>query len=404
MLKWFRYPLIVIAVTLFSTGLLVSVMSFFEKTPAAADETKILAKNVNVAARVGKRTINRLAGFASPFAEIQLFSTNLSRKTLADETGAFLFTNIPIVDNQGEFCLISQDINLLPSYPTCIAPPPADKDVDVIQVLLSPSLMVASPVIAAGDTVTASGMTFPDSPINVYLYSENETWYASFNLWSSNNQNSRYWQPLPMFIHPLVSTAYQLNYILREVIHYLNPVKSVYAFGLPKYETKSNANGHFEFSLPNPNSSYNRFFVSAALDVRKDKQPAKLADRDMAPDNNEAEQPGLSVEVTISPTTENRSDFPPKTNLSSQAINNQPDNSSEADLRVSPKSNTLYFRSLGWLGNLFNQLFFAFRYFIDQIISPLGLILFEMIIVLSLSIIIIYYRFRKDNQYNVKGG
>lgn len=84
-------------------------------------EKKILPKpkTVDVVARVGGQAINTLSGWTSPFAEVSLSFQGVTRKTLADETGFFIFTSVPFPDIPEELCLISQDVNQLPSFPLC---------------------------------------------------------------------------------------------------------------------------------------------------------------------------------------------------------------------------------------------------------------------------------------------
>ncbi len=178
---------------------------------------------VKVVARVGKRAINRLTGFSSPYSEITLSGQNLGRKTTADQKGFFAFYDIAIVEGLKEICLLAQDVNLLPSFPTCLPLPETDQNLQIENVLLSPTLSLESGQIAAGKTTKASGMTFPDSEVQVYLFTEQN--------WS------------------------------------IRLIKSVYAFGLPKYQIKSNQNGYFEFSLPASAPSKNGIFAVSASSI-----------------------------------------------------------------------------------------------------------------------------------------
>jgi len=175
-------------------------------------------REVDVTARVGKYKIEKLTGWSSPFSEITLSSRYTFRKTSADEKGFFAFYSIPIDETRG-LCLISQDVNLFPSFPLCLAPLAENQDIIMENVLLSPTISIESNQILFGKTTKASGMTFPDSPVDVYFFTENK---------------------------------YNFQFL-----------KSVYAVGLPRYRVKSNVNGYFEFSLPPNSPSESRVFVIA---------------------------------------------------------------------------------------------------------------------------------------------
>jgi hypothetical protein len=176
---------------------------------------------VTVAARVGAYAINLLDGWTSPFAEVNLSSQGVVRKTLADENGYFAFYFVPITDNLSELCLVAQDVNQLPSFPVCLPPPPKNTDIQIRDVLLPPTLSLETGKIIAGETTKASGMAFPGAQIDVHLFTEND-----FSFWA-------------------------------------RIVKPLLAFSLPKYTLKANDNGYFEFSLPTSNPSKSRLFVTA---------------------------------------------------------------------------------------------------------------------------------------------
>lgn len=202
------------------------------------------SKTVNVVARVGGYAINTLSGWTSPFAEVSLSFQGATRKTLADETGYFIFTSVPFPDIPEELCLISQDVNQLPSFPLCLAPPSQNQNPEIKDILLSPSLSLENSKISSGKTTKASGMTFPRSKIQVYLFTEKD-----LSFWT------RISVVFP-FLSPITSRLSLITY-------HLSPFKSAYAANFPVYETESNENGYFEFSLPSSSPSNNRLFVSA---------------------------------------------------------------------------------------------------------------------------------------------
>jgi len=174
----------------------------------------------NVVARVGEYQIGLLSGWASPYAEVNLSGQGTNRKTTADENGYFEFTFIPIKKSYGELCLTSIDVNLIPTFPVCLPPVPPGEDIRIIGVLLPPTISLQEGKITAGESTKASGMTFPNSQLDVYLF--------------ENNQG--FWQTL------------------------INPVLTV---ALPKYKVSSNQNGYFEFSLPGTQPAINRLFAGS---------------------------------------------------------------------------------------------------------------------------------------------
>ena len=171
----------------------------------------------NITARVGEYQIGILSGWASPYAEVNLNGQGTARKTLADENGYFEFLFIPVKKSYGELCLTSQDVNRVPTLPVCLPAIPPTDNVEIIGVLLPPTISLDKAKILHGGSTKASGMTLPNSPVDVYLF-----------------ENKR-----------------------------LNLIPSVFAMGLPKYSVRSNENGYYEFSLPAAQPSKNRLFATA---------------------------------------------------------------------------------------------------------------------------------------------
>jgi len=307
-----------------------------------------LQKPVKVFASVGGYMINLISGWTSPFAEVSLSAQNLTRKTTAEANGYFEFNSIPVPDNLGEICLISQDVNQLPTFPTCLAPPPRNMNLEIKDILLSPSISLASGAIPVGGTTKASGMTFPKSEVEVYLFTDRKIF-----LWSVLEYFS-----LPFFRkqktddrEPFVGTQGKQIADKTENRNLLNPffcnpssvfrllssgiVKPVSATGLPIYRIRSNENGYFEFSLPANSPSNNRVFATANF-----------------------------------------------------ASGTDPRESANNLRKSSPKSNTLSFRALGLLGilGMFLKEFFrqAGLFFANLKNDPLIIILIEISILLGL--------------------
>jgi len=190
---------------------------------------------VNVTARVGNYVIALLSGWSSPYSEITLNGQSLERKTTAREDGFFVFYNVPIVEELKEICLIAQDVNQLPSFPVCL-PVNGNQNLAIENILLSPTLSLENGQIATGKTAKSSGMTFPRSKVQVYFFTE---------------KNLSFWARISRSL-PFLSL----------ISYHLSP-KFAYAANFPIYETVSNENGYFEFSLPANYPSQNRVFVSS---------------------------------------------------------------------------------------------------------------------------------------------
>ncbi|RJR24644.1 hypothetical protein C4578_02525 [Candidatus Microgenomates bacterium] len=194
--------------------------------------TPVYSDPVNVSGLVGAGyMIESITGWSSPFSEVNLSSPNLIRKTVADESGFFAFYLIPAPENLGEICLVAQDVNQLPSYPVCLSKIERRENIKIENILLPPTLFLEGGQIIAGKTVKASGMTFPDTTVDVYLFTERKA---------------------------------SLSALIRQVVKSLF-AKPANAFGLPVYRVKSNKNGYFEFSLPASYPSLNRIFVASSL-------------------------------------------------------------------------------------------------------------------------------------------
>lgn len=195
-------------------------------------------KTIDVVARVGGYLIGSLSGWTSAYAEVTLSSQGLTRKTTADNRGYFIFYSLPVPDDPKELCLAADDVQQLSSFPVCLAPPPRNRNIQITDVLLSPTISIETSKIPSGKTAKASGMTFPGSKVNVYLFTE-----RNLSFWAKITQSIPFFSLLTSHFSP--SIAHAANF--------------------PIYETKSNENGYFEFSLPANFPSNNRLFVSSVF-------------------------------------------------------------------------------------------------------------------------------------------
>jgi len=235
------------------------------------------SKTVDVVARVGGYSINKLSGWTSPFAEVSLSSQGVARKTTADETGFFIFNSVSLPDDPKELCLISQDVNQLPSFPLCLAPPPRNQNIEIRDILLSPTLSLDDGKIAAGKTTKASGMTFPHSSVEVYLFTEKDL---------------SFWSRISVFLPFLSPITHHFSLLT----YHFSP-KSAFAANFPVYETKSNENGYFEFSLPSSSPSTNRLFVGAQKSCPSDPSAKALASAEASCEGGSPKSNTLSFQI-----------------------------------------------------------------------------------------------------------
>jgi len=204
--------------------------------PSPFPYPRILPESVNIYAQVGNYYLESLSGWGSPFAEVTLISQNLIRKTNCDQNGFFSFHSLPIPDHLGELCLFSQDIHQFPSFPICLAPPPGNQNLQIKDILLPPTLSVAGSQIPNGKTAKASGMTFPSSEVDVYLFTTSQP-----SIWSRITEFK----------------------VIKFLTFNFKLAKPAFAVGLPHYRIKSNQEGYFEFSLPANFPSFNRVYAAA---------------------------------------------------------------------------------------------------------------------------------------------
>jgi hypothetical protein len=217
-------------VVIFLCLVIIPLLLFLLPFPQPPKYPLVLPQSVSIYAQVGRYFLESLSGWSSPFAEVTLTSQNLIQKTTCDQNGFFIFQSILIPDQLGELCLISQDREGLPSFPVCLAPPPGNQNLMIKNVLLPPTLSVEGSQIPNGKTAKASGRTFLNAEVDVYLFTENR---FSWGTWGEN------------------------------LLKHFSWVKPAWAMGLPKYRIKTDQSGQFEFSLPATAPSFNRVYAAA---------------------------------------------------------------------------------------------------------------------------------------------
>lgn len=197
-------------------------------TPVSAQATNNpISYEIKVSASIGEPKLT-LYGWGPVKSKIYLYGLAVAETRESDVNGFFIFTKIFLpyphlgIDRKSyeypELCLQAVDEEKRSSQPTCIPPLPAKtSSYEIGPVLLSPIVSI--------DQAVLNGKTTPFTPLNVYL---------------ANQQSSR-----------------KLSFDL---------VKTVNAYYIPKYQTKSDKEGNFEFNLPDKSrGKWNIFVASETL-------------------------------------------------------------------------------------------------------------------------------------------
>ncbi len=181
---------------------------------------------ITVSATIGESRLT-LFGYTSPQALVELQGQRVSESVIANDQGYFFFDRIllpaprssqsEVEPTYPELCLASIDSLSRVSFPTCLPPLPLGSfDMSIGPVLLPPTLSLFTVSLSnlskgsflPNEQAIAQGLTIPDSEVNIFL---------------ANN----------------------LTHSLR-----FSFIPSVYAYFIPRYQIKADANGHFEFNLP----------------------------------------------------------------------------------------------------------------------------------------------------------
>ncbi len=208
--------------------------------PPETPTVKGIQAPTKVSARIGEYYLT-LSGWTSPLALVTLTSSanSLSGRVTADQNGFFLFRFVFLPNKVGELCLIAQDTNGQASPPLFLPEPVNNQNVVMENILMPPTLNLSTGIVTNEETAIASGRTFPDSRVRVYLYAQTET-----TLWQ----------------------------IIQE-----NLVKSVFAKTAPFLDVQSDDQGDFEFNLPSAEPAEQKIFVASFLKPNlagfKDEEP-----------------------------------------------------------------------------------------------------------------------------------
>ena len=178
---------------------------------------------ITVSATIGESRLT-LFGWTSPQSLVELQGQRVSESVIANDQGYFFFDRIllpaprsprsasgvgEVEPTYPELCLSSIDSLSRVSFPTCLPPLPLGSfDISIGPVLLPPILSLSKGNFLPNEQAIAQGLTIPNSEVTIFL---------------ANN----------------LTPSLRFSFI-----------PSVYAYFIPRYQIKADANGHFEFNLP----------------------------------------------------------------------------------------------------------------------------------------------------------
>ena len=219
--------------------------TLYSPNQVAATAENPQSYQITVSATIGESRLT-LFGWTSPQSLVELQGQRVSESVIANNQGYFFFERIllprPTLHLRGggappsagrhlggelgypELCLTSTDTQSRISFPTCLPPLPLGPfEISIGPVLLPPTLNLSKGSFLPNEQVIAQGLTIPNSEVTIFL---------------ANN------------LTPLLRFSF---------------IPSVYAYFIPRYQIKADANGHFEFNLPASKAEWKIFAAATYL-------------------------------------------------------------------------------------------------------------------------------------------
>jgi len=175
---------------------------------------KTTVYETSVSAFIGEYRFT-LYGYTSPKALVTFQGLGIFDQTYADESGYFEFKNRFSPFSPREACLTAQDQLGRLTNPVCLPPFPVDYNVTIGPVLMPPTLSLDKSDYWVGDEVILSGQSIPESTISLSTFTDENK----------------------------------------------SLISQVYAFSLPKLETKTDKKGNFSIALPSSSAKKIRLFA-----------------------------------------------------------------------------------------------------------------------------------------------
>lgn len=167
-------------------------------------------------------------GFGPINSEVTLRGYGVSEKTISDSTGLFRFSEIySFTYTYPELCIQAVDDLKRVTQPSCIPALPSNSliPLEVGPVLLSPTISLSENKVKEGDLVVLSGMTTPNTKVNIFVAKKEST------------------------------------------MNKISLVNEVNAYTLPTVDVKSDEKGKYELSLPTGESADFKVFASSKYGI-----------------------------------------------------------------------------------------------------------------------------------------
>jgi hypothetical protein len=171
-----------------------------------------------------------LFGYTSPKALVTFQGLGIFDQTYADETGYFEFKNRFSPFSPREACLTAQDQLGRLTNPVCLPPFPVNYNVTIGPVLMPPTLSLDKSDYWVGDEVILSGQTIPETSVFLSIFTDENK----------------------------------------------SLISQVYAFSLPKLETKTDKSGNFSIALPSSSAKKFRLFAQTHFQNENSPKSVKL--------------------------------------------------------------------------------------------------------------------------------
>lgn len=181
----------------------------------------ITTPDISVTATIGTTSLS-VYGYGPVDSSVTLKGFGVSEVTMSDNTGLFRFNAIySFTYKYPELCIQAVDSEKRATQPTCIPGLPNNSIIplEVGPILLSPTLSLTANSVEEGGIASMTGKTTPDTLVNVYLSKQNEQKKLSL-------------------------------------------VNSIHAYTLPILNTRSDASGEYEVSLPTGDRADYKIFTS----------------------------------------------------------------------------------------------------------------------------------------------
>jgi len=235
----FHFSLFLLISIYFCLFLLVSIylyQSLFisNKFNIAGVKTNIYESSVSVF--IGEYRFT-LFGYTSPKALVTFQGLGIFDQTYADDRGYFELRNRFSPFSSREACLTAQDQFGRLTSPVCLPPFPISYNVTIGPVLMPPTLSLDKEDYWVGDQVILSGQTIPKTNISLSTFTDEE------------------------------------NSLISQIINKINP--QIYAFSLPKLETKVDERGNFSIALPS--SLPKKFRLFAQTNFQNENSPKSVS-------------------------------------------------------------------------------------------------------------------------------